>query len=151
MVAAVIVDSLRQPTRLLAAMRSYPQSLEGLYELPGGKVDRGEDPLDALKRELWEELSLSVHIGHPVPCPGADTSQTAIDPGFNPWPILSGRVMWVWLAEPRNPSEAITPGDSHSSLKWVTPDKALALPWIPTNQAIVSAVVELMGRDASSF
>ncbi len=39
----------------------------GGFELPGGGVDWGEDPVDALARELKEELGVTAHID-PVPC-----------------------------------------------------------------------------------
>ena len=55
-VAAAIVDSLSEPTMLLACSRAYPQELRGQFELPGGKVEEGEDPTVALMREITEEL-----------------------------------------------------------------------------------------------
>ena len=51
-VAAAIVDSLRAPTRLLCAARAYPPQLRGRYELPGGKLEHGEAPLEGLAREI---------------------------------------------------------------------------------------------------
>ena len=41
-VGAIIVDSLAQPTRVLAARRSRPAKLAGSWEFPGGKVEEGE-------------------------------------------------------------------------------------------------------------
>ena len=55
-VAAAIVDSLSEPTMLLACSRAYPQELRGQFELPGGKVEGAEDPVEALTREIIEEL-----------------------------------------------------------------------------------------------
>ena len=51
-VAAAIVDSLSAPTKLLACSRAYPQELRGQFELPGGKVEDNEDPVQALAREI---------------------------------------------------------------------------------------------------
>ena len=51
--AAVISDS-----RLLVAQRARPPELAGRWELPGGKVDRGEPLLEALAREVEEETGL---------------------------------------------------------------------------------------------
>ena len=62
-VGAAIVDSLTRPTRLLAAQRSYPENLAGLWEFPGGKVEPGETSEAALRREISEELSTSLVLG----------------------------------------------------------------------------------------
>ena len=47
-VAAAIVDSLENPTVLLACSRAYPEELRGLFELPGGKIEDGEDAVGAV-------------------------------------------------------------------------------------------------------
>ncbi len=67
-VAAAIVDSLSEPTMLLACSRAYPQELRGQFELPGGKVEDAEDPAEALAREIAEELGARLTIGERV-CP----------------------------------------------------------------------------------
>jgi 8-oxo-dGTP diphosphatase len=55
--AAVVRDG-----RLLAARRTTPPAAAGRWELPGGKVDRGETPDSALVRELLEELGCRVEV-----------------------------------------------------------------------------------------
>jgi 8-oxo-dGTP diphosphatase len=42
-----------------------PSRLPGYYELPGGQVNFGEDPSDALKREFREEVNLNVEVIKP--------------------------------------------------------------------------------------
>ncbi len=54
--------------RVLAAQRSAPPALAGRWEFPGGKVEPGETPEEALHRECREELGLSVQVG-PVLAP----------------------------------------------------------------------------------
>ncbi len=56
-VACALVD---QDNRVLIAQRPPGKKLEGLWEFPGGKLDPGERPEDALIRELHEELSIVV-------------------------------------------------------------------------------------------
>lgn len=54
--------ALLEAGRVLAARRSSPASLAGLWELPGGKVDPGEDPVEAAGREVLEELGCTVTV-----------------------------------------------------------------------------------------
>ncbi len=49
--------------RVLLAQRKPGTHLEGAWELPGGKVEDGEDPRGALRRELAEELGIDVSVG----------------------------------------------------------------------------------------
>jgi 8-oxo-dGTP diphosphatase len=57
--AAVIVEG----GRVLLTQRKRGQHLEGAWEFPGGKVERGEDPRDALARELREEIGVESEAG----------------------------------------------------------------------------------------
>lgn len=57
-VAAALVDS---DGRILLQQRPPGGSLAGLWEFPGGKIETGETPEDALIRELEEELGISTH------------------------------------------------------------------------------------------
>ena len=134
-VAAAIVDSLEHPIVLLACSRAYPQDLRGQFELPGGKIEEGEDAVAALEREIVEELGAHLRVGERV-CP---------DGGLW-WPILGGRVMGVWLAEvaPGSPSPRV--GASHLEARWVPLADLAALPWIVADFPIVEAVVARCAR-----
>ena len=130
-VAAAIVDSLESPTVLLACSRAYPEELRGLFELPGGKIEEGEDAVAALEREIAEELGARVRVGERV-CP---------DGGLW-WPILGGRVMGVWLAEVAPGSASPRAGASHVEARWVRLEELGDLPWIEADLPIARAVVE---------
>jgi 8-oxo-dGTP diphosphatase len=54
---------VRSDGRLLLAQRPLGKSMAGLWEFPGGKVEAGESPQQALVRELQEELGVSVAEG----------------------------------------------------------------------------------------
>lgn len=56
-VAAALIDV---DNRVLIAKRPEGKSLAGLWEFPGGKIDAGETPEQALRRELNEELAIDV-------------------------------------------------------------------------------------------
>ena len=52
--------------KLLVCRRPPGSRQAGLWEFPGGTVEAGEDPRDALRRELHEELGVDAQIGAPV-------------------------------------------------------------------------------------
>lgn len=62
----VVAGVLFEGGRVLLTQRKKGSHLEGLWELPGGKVDADEDPRDALVRELREELGIEVEVGAPL-------------------------------------------------------------------------------------
>ncbi len=57
--AGVVIER----SRVLLTQRKAGAHLAGMWELPGGKVEPGEDPRDALARELREELGVDVAVG----------------------------------------------------------------------------------------
>lgn len=59
--------------RILLARRTEGRDLAGLWEFPGGKVEPGELPEDALVRELHEELGIEATVGAPVACVPLET------------------------------------------------------------------------------
>ncbi|MDY6808722.1 MAG: NUDIX domain-containing protein [Actinomycetota bacterium] len=59
----VVAGAVLEPGRLLLAQRRYPPEVAGKWELPGGKAEPGESPAAALRRELAEEIGVSVTVG----------------------------------------------------------------------------------------
>jgi 8-oxo-dGTP diphosphatase len=61
-VAALIV----QKGKILVCQRTRHQTMPLKWEFPGGKIETGEQPRDALRRELDEELGIDAEIGEEV-------------------------------------------------------------------------------------
>lgn len=58
----VVAGVLVEDGRVLLSRRKAGSHLEGMWEFPGGKVDAGESPTEALVRELREELGIEVIV-----------------------------------------------------------------------------------------
>ena len=132
------MDSLAEPAMLLVARRSAPESLAGMWEFPGGKVEPGEDAETALVRELLEELGVGARLGNELPSPEADG-----------WPLNERAAMRVWFAEVTHGEPR--PLEDHDELRWVPladPDAVLGLPWIPADFPIVRALLDTVSLPA---
>jgi 8-oxo-dGTP diphosphatase len=128
-VAAAIVDDLVSPQRLLAASRSTPERLRGRWEFPGGKVDGDETPVQALHRELEEELGVRVRLGREL-----------VGPEDGAWRITPRHLMRLWLAvvvsgEP-------TPLAEHEEIRWLGPGEWLSVAWLDGDVRIVEALLD---------
>ena len=121
MAAAIVVG---RPPRVLAAQRSYPADLAGLWELPGGKVHEGESDLDALVRECREELGVEVR---PAQRLGDDV------------PIGDHGLLRVWWATLVHGEPAPL---EHSELRWLTRDEVNDVRWLPADAPVVAALHE---------
>ncbi|MGY1497841.1 (deoxy)nucleoside triphosphate pyrophosphohydrolase [Streptomyces sp. QTS52] len=124
----VVGAALLRDGRLLAARRSAPPELAGRWELPGGKVEPGEAPEDALVRELREEL-------------GIDADPVERVPGE--WPLRVPYVLRVWTARLAAGSAEPKPLQDHDELRWLTPAEIWDVDWLDQD---VPAVREVLAR-----
>ncbi|MBQ0043128.1 MAG: (deoxy)nucleoside triphosphate pyrophosphohydrolase, partial [Lachnospiraceae bacterium] len=58
----VVAAVIRDEDKVFATARGYGE-FKGGWEFPGGKIEPGETPQEALKREIWEELATEIKVG----------------------------------------------------------------------------------------
>ncbi len=120
-VGAVIV----QNGRVLCALRGTGP-LAGLWEFPGGKVEPGEEPQAALRREIAEELGCRIEVGELI--------TTAVH---------RYEFATVALSTYRCRLAAGTPTASeHSRLAWLAPWELSTLAWAPVDVATVERLAQ---------
>src|SRR5512135_191203 len=62
----VVAGLIVRDGKLLICQRTKHQPMPLKWEFPGGKIERGEQPTDALRRELEEELGIDATVGDEV-------------------------------------------------------------------------------------
>jgi 8-oxo-dGTP pyrophosphatase MutT (NUDIX family) len=110
-VGAAIVDD----GRLLAARRTHPPATAGGWELPGGKVEPGEDLAAAAVREVAEELDCEVEVQAVLP---------------RRQPIRAGYELRVAVA--RLVRGTPSPHE-HDAIRWLGPDQLDQVAWLPAD------------------
>ncbi len=117
----VVAAALVHDGRVLAARRVTPLG----WEFPGGKVEPGESPQQALVRECREELAIEIECGDRLAVAG-DAKIT----------------LQLWQAELI--SGSVTASTDHDSLRWVGRGELDDLDWLPLDRELLDAVVRLL-------
>ncbi len=123
MVGAAIVRG----GRVLACRRTSPPEVAGRWELPGGKVEDGESPDDALVREVGEELGCRIALGEWLPV------QAPIGELF----VLRVAVAGLVGGEPA-PVE-------HDAVRWLGTDDLLDVDWLEPDRPFLAAIAARLG------
>ena len=126
--ACALVDA---DGRVLLAQRPPDKTMAGLWEFPGGKVEAGERPEEALIRELHEELGISVQEACLAPLSFA----SHVYPSFHLLMPLFICRRWQGIVRPCE----------GQVLKWVLPAKLRDYPMPPADIPLIPALVELLG------
>ena len=123
-VAAVIraVNENGEPV-VFATQRGYGEYKDG-WEFPGGKVEAGETPQEALRREIMEELDTEISVGAYI-----DTIEYDY-PAFH----LSMDCFWCEVVKGHLELR------EHEAAKWVTKEGIESVDWLPADLTILDAV-----------
>jgi 8-oxo-dGTP diphosphatase len=124
----VVGVALVEDGRVLAARRSAPPALAGMWELPGGKVELGEAPEDAAVREIREELACGIAVT------GWLDGESAISEA------LSLRVATARLTE-GDPVPA-----EHDAVRWLRAVELDEVPWAGADIPFLGALRDLLGE-----
>lgn len=116
----VVAAAIRRGGLVFATQRGYGDQKDG-WEFPGGKIEPGETPQQALVREIREELDTEIRVGNLL-------GRVEYDyPAFH----LSMDCFWC----------EILSGDlalrEHEAARWVSAEQLDSLPWLPADRALI--------------
>ncbi|HTJ72822.1 MAG TPA: (deoxy)nucleoside triphosphate pyrophosphohydrolase [Actinospica sp.] len=122
----VVAAVIERDGRFLAARRTEPEALRGLWEFPGGKAEEGEDDVAALIRECREELGVEIAVGDPV-------GPEYVSPNGR-YLVRTYRAELL-AGEPE-------PIESHDELRWLTAGtpEVRELPWLQGDYVILDVL-----------
>ena len=123
----VVAAVIRQGDRIFATARGYGE-FKGQWEFPGGKIEVGETPQQAIIREIKEELDVMVSVGDLI-----DTIEYDY-PTFH----LSMDCFWC----------EITDGElkllEAESARWLTRETLYEVPWLPADLCLIKKIATQM-------
>lgn len=121
----VVCAVIRKGDKIFATQRGYGKFKDG-WEFPGGKIEPGETPQQALKREIQEELATEIEVGDEI-------MQIEYDyPDFH----LSMKCFWCQVIS------------GHLSLleaedaRWLSKDTIESVDWLPADSELVEKIQE---------
>lgn len=126
-VAAIICNDMERKNRIFATARGYGD-LKGGWEFPGGKVEPGETPQQALKREIMEELSTEIKVGELI-----DTIEYDY-PTFQ----LSMDCFWAEVVTGQLELKEA------EAAKWLTKDQLESVAWLPADITLIDKIRQYM-------
>ena len=125
----VVAAIIHRDGKIFATARGYGD-FKGGWEFPGGKIEPGETPEEALKREILEELDTEIRVEELI-----DTIEYDY-PTFH----LSMECFWC----------SIVRGDlilnEAEAARWLTREALWSVAWLPADETIIGEVGERMRR-----
>lgn len=125
-VAAVIKSVTPEGENIIFATQRGYGAMKGGWEFPGGKIESGELPQEALVREIREELDTVVSVGELI-----DTIEYDY-PDFH----LSMDCFWCAILEGNLTLK------EHEDARWLTKDKLWSVDWLPADITLIEKISE---------
>jgi 8-oxo-dGTP diphosphatase len=123
----VVCAVIRKDDKIFATQRGYGEFKDG-WEFPGGKIESGETPQQALKREIHEELDTEINVGDQIETVEYDY------PEFH----LSMQCFWCNVV-----SGKLTLLEAEDA-RWLTKDTIESVDWLPADKELVQKIKESM-------
>ena len=120
----VVGAVIRRDGTILCAQRGLSGSLPGMWEFPGGKIEFGETPREALQREIVEELDCEVSVGELV-------TTTAHEYDFG---VVN---LTTFYCELINGTPVLS---EHEAVRWLLPSELHTLHWAPADIPAVELI-----------
>ena len=124
-VAAIIIHN----DQIFATQRGYGEFKDG-WEFPGGKMEPGETPQQALVREIREELDTEIEVGELVETVEYDY------PNFH-------LIMHCFLCTIRSGDLVLK---EHEAAKWLAKEELYSVDWLPADVKVVEKIKDTMGK-----
>ena len=115
-VAAIICDDMKEKNKIFATARGYGE-LKGGWEFPGGKVELGETPQQALIREIIEELDTEISV---------DTFLTTVECDYPAFHLT----MHCFLCSIRSGHLVLK---EHENAAWLNREELGSVDWLPAD------------------
>lgn len=107
--------------KVLAAQRNASGSLPLKWEFPGGKLEEGESDVEALIREIQEELCVDIHIGDRLPTTERDDVNRII-------------ILIPFVCQLTTEDIILT---EHEQIKWLSPEELPSLDWAEADRHVI--------------
>lgn len=128
-VATIICDDMKNPSRIFATARGYGE-FKGQWEFPGGKIEEGETPEEALVREIREELDTEIEVGDLIHTIEYDYPAFHLSMDCFLAKVISGKLV---LKE----AEAA---------RWLTGSELYDVQWLPADLSLIEILEKKMKR-----